>query len=317
MQILVTGPDGFLGTAVCSTLRDHGFFVRGAQWKAFPLTEGCESVVVGDINAQTDWSAALEQIDTVVHLAARVHVMDDPSADPLEAFRSVNVAGTQRLAQAAVSAGVKRFVFISSIKVNGEETAKGEAAFSETDEPAPVDPYGISKWEAEKVLRKIEAESDLEVVVLRPPLLYGPGVKANFLKLIQWVEKGIPLPLGGIENQRSLLGLTNFSDLILQCCIADQAAGHTFLVSDGDDVSSGELVKRIAKALGKPPRLVSIPESAIKLAGGIVGKSAQVQRLCSSLRINSSNVRSILNWQPPCTMGEEPSQVVVWFEITK
>jgi nucleoside-diphosphate-sugar epimerase len=306
-----------VGTAVCSTLQEHGVLVRGAQWKAVPLVEGCESVVVGDINAQTEWSAALEQVDVVVHLAARVHIMDDPSADPLEAFRSVNVEGTRRLAQAAASAGVKRFVFISSIKVNGEETAKGDAAFSEKDEPAPVDPYGISKWEAEKVLREIEAKSDLEVVVLRPPLLYGPGVKANFLKLIQWVDKGIPLPLGGIQNQRSLLGLTNFADLILQCCIADQAAGHTFLVSDGDDVSSGELVKRIAKALGKSPRLVSIPESAMKFAGGILGKSAQIQRLCSSLRIDSSNAQTTLHWQPPCTMDEELSCVTVWFKIAK
>lgn len=313
MKVLVTGPDGFVGNAVCSQLLAKGRQVRGAQWKAALLTESCESVIVGNIDSRTEWGLALENIDAVVHLAARVHIMDDTAEDPLKAFREVNVAGTRHLAEAAAKAGVKRFVFISSIKVNGESTS-GRSAYSEKDDPAPEDPYGISKYEAEIALREIEAESGMEVVILRPPLLYGPSVKANFLKLIQFVDKGIPLPLGGIHNKRSLLSLTNFSDLISQCIEAPAAGGKTFLVSDGDDVSSPELVCRIAKALGKSSRLLPLPENIMKLAGKLTGKSEQVQRLCSSLQIDSSNVRKTLDWQPPCTMEQELEMVAKWFE---
>ena len=339
-QILVTGPDGFVGSAVCSKLLIDGLQCRGAQWKSAPLSEGCESVVVGDINADTDWSTALEGIDAVVHLAARVHIMDDTAEDPLAAFREVNVEGTRRLAEEAAKAGVKRFVFISSIKVNGEETggrksacppkleerrrkvsdrgsedrAKNcSAAFSEGDTPNPEDPYGISKYEAEVALRKIEAETGMEVVILRPPLLYGPGVKANFLKLIQLVNKGIPLPLGRIRNKRSLLGLTNFADLISRCVTDDRAAGETFTACDGDDVSSGELVRRIAVALGKKSHLLPVPEGLMQLAGKLTGKGDHVQRLCSSLQIDSTHVRTILDWAPPFTMKQELEKIAFWY----
>lgn len=344
MKVLVTGPDGFVGSTVCTMLLAEGHRCRGAQWKAAPLSVGCESAVVGDINGSTDWKDALQGIDAVVHLAARVHIMDDTAEDPLAAFRAVNVEGTRRLAEEAAKAGVKRFVFISSIKVNGEATAGGGAsqcvssevrectnnstneltnfntnelppAFSERDMPSPEDPYGQSKYEAEVVLRQIEAKTGMEVVILRPPLLYGPGVKANFLKLIQIVDKGIPLPLGGIKNKRSLLGLTNFADLIATCVQDPRAAGQTFTVCDGVDVSSAELVRRIAKALGKKPRLLPIPEGLMKLAGKLTGKSAQVQRLCSSLQIDSSHVRNTLDWIPPCTMDEELSKVAEWYKL--
>ncbi len=325
-----------------------------------------EIVVVGNIDASTDWSEALKGMEAVVHLAARVHIMDDTAEDPLAAFREVNVDGTRRLAEEAAKAGVKRFVFISSIKVNGEETggmrsavegrksdvrgqwsevgrgrksgrgaevrgrrsedrAKNQelrtknltAAFSKRDTPNPEDPYGQSKWEAEVELRKIEASTGMQVVILRPPLLYGPGVKANFLKLIQLVDKGIPLPLGSIRNKRSLLSLTNFADLISRCVTDERAAGETFTVCDGDDLSTAELVKRIAKALGKKPHLLPVPEGVIKLAGKLTGKSAQVQRLCSSLQIDSSHVRKTLDWEPPCTMEQELERVSQWFKSPK
>lgn len=340
MKILVTGPDGFVGSAVCTKLISDDLHVRGALRtessvnRESVMVNGMESLVVGDIDAHTEWSTALDGIEAVVHLAARVHIMDDSAEDPLTAFREVNVAGTRRLAEEAAKAGVKRFVFVSSIKVNGEATeatsspvngestaspVNGESvivnctAFSECDTPAPQDPYGVSKMEAEQVLRKIEAETGMEVVILRPPLLYGPGVKANFLKLIQLADKGIPLPLGGIKNKRSLLSLTNFADLISRCVTDPRAAGETFTVCDGDDVSSAELVRRIAQALDKKPRLLPIPEGWMRLAGKLTGKSAQVDRLCGSLVIDSSHVCKTLDWQPPCTMQAELARVAAWY----
>jgi len=232
--VLITGPDGFVGTEVCGALLRRNHLVRGAQWKAGPIPSGCESVIVGDINGNTNWETALNDIDAIVHLAARVHVMNDRSDDPLSAFREVNVEGTRQLAECAAAAGVQHFLFISSIKVNGEST--NGRPFSEEDVPKREDPYGMSKWEAEQLLRQIEASTDMSVTILRPPLLYGPGVKANFLRLITLVDKGIPLPLGSIENRRSLLGLGNLADLI-GCCIEDPfAIGETFVVSDGQDL---------------------------------------------------------------------------------
>lgn len=311
-KVLVTGPDGFVGTAVCNKLVTNKTNVRGAQWQKAPLPPQCESVVVGDICADTDWSDALRNIDTVVHLAARVHIMNDTAGNPLAEFRKTNVDGTEALAKAAATAGVKRFVFISTIKVCGEQTNPG-CPFTEHN-LAPEDPYAISKKEAEDKLKNIAESSGMEFVILRPPLLYGPGVKANFLKLIQLVDKRIPLPLGGIKNKRSLLGLSNFANLISTCVTHPNAANQTFVVSDNDDVSTPELIKRIASALGKRPHLLPIPEWMMKAAGAAVGKSAQVHRLCSSLQIDSSYVRKKLDWQPPHTMTEELEKVAAWFK---
>lgn len=332
-KILVTGPDGFVGTALCRELLLQKYFVRGAQWCDTPLSAGCESVVVGDIGAETDWSDALSEVDAVVHLAARVHIIQDRVDDPLEEYRKVNVRGTQSFAEAAAKVGVRRFVFLSSVKVNGEFTEQGinksgnhlsngsttkeaispQNVFKESDQACPEDPYAISKWEAEQVLWKIKTRTDMDVTILRSPLIYGPGIKANFLKLIQLIDRGIPLPFGGIHNKRSLIGLTNLVDLI--CCSLKHpaAANKTFLVSDGDDVSTPELVQRIAQALGKNPRLLPIPEWMIKLGSRLTGKSAQVQRLCSSLLIDSSKVRQILAWTPSCTMDEELARVAKWY----
>jgi len=284
------------------------------------LQRGCKRFIVGDIGPETDWRDALEEVDEVIHLAARVHVMNDDPAESLEKFREVNVEGTRRLAECATAAGAKRFIFMSSIKVNGEETNtekrrdKNSANISkEEDDPHPVDAYGMSKWEAEKILREIETKSGMEVTILRSPLIYGPGVKANFLKLIQLVDKGIPLPFGRIQNRRSFLGLTNLVDLICCCLEHPAAAGETFMASDGEDVSTPELLNRIAYALEKPCRMLPIPKSVIMLGGALTGKSGQIKRLCGSLQIDSSKVRRVLSWSPPCTMTEELAKTIKWY----
>ncbi len=327
--ILVTGSDGFVGSQLCRELLQRGYAVLGTRWTGAEghaetgketyqqRTNGEEThhlhtISIRDIGPETDWASALVGIDAVVHLAARVHMIHDKAADPLAEFRRINVEGTRRLADAAAQAGIKRFVFLSSVKVNGAMTEKDEGPFTETDPPQPEDAYGLSKWEAEQVLREIEQRTGIEVVIIRPPLIYGPTVKANFLNLIQLIERGIPLPLGGIRNQRSFLSLTNLVALLCCCLEHSAAAGETFLVSDGDDVSTPELVRRIATALGKPARLLSVPEWLMRLGGTVTGKSEQVKRLCGSLQIDSSKVRRMLGWAPPASMAEELALVAAW-----
>ncbi|MCI5150491.1 MAG: NAD-dependent epimerase/dehydratase family protein, partial [Candidatus Electrothrix sp. MAN1_4] len=257
MKILLTGPTGFVGQSLTSFLNQQSFSVTAAVRRSTnTLPSSVQQITVGDLLPDTHWQPALNGVDTVVHLASRVHIMDDSAKDPLAVFRHVNVEGTVQLAKCAVQAEVRRFVFISSIKVNGEET--GHTAFTEQDIPAPHDPYAVSKWEAEQALRKIEAESGMEVVILRPPLIYGPSVKANFLNLVKLVDKGIPLPLGCVNNMRSLLGLSNMVTAITACITHEKAAGKTYLLSDGEDVSTSELVQHIATALDKKPRLLPI-----------------------------------------------------------
>lgn len=320
-MILVTGPEGFVGMQLCRELLRRGNSILGAKrgTKAYDLPH-FHTIDVGDIGPATDWTSALAGVDAVVHLAARVHMMQDTAADPLAEFRKVNVEGTRRLAEASAQAGVKRFVFLSSVKVNGESTdpsstciGRGERLFTEADAPQPEDAYSVSKWEAEKVLREIEQRTGIEVVIIRSPLIYGPGVKANFLKLIQLIEHGMPLPFGGIRNQRSLLSLTNLVELLCCCLEHPKVAGETFLMSDGDDVSTPELVRRIAQALGKPARLLPVPEWVMKLGGTMTGKSNQVKRLCSSLQVDSSKIRRVLGWAPPCSMAEELARVAAWY----
>lgn len=302
--ILVTGASGFVGQALCAELLRHGYFVRGAvrqdEGRA-ALQKGCAPVVVGAINAATDWVAALDGCDVVVHLAARVHVMDDKAVDPLAEFRETNTEGTLNLVRQAAQAGVKRFVFISSIKVNGEGR---DAAYLETDTPAPADAYAISKWEAEQGLQQIAADTGLEVVVLRPPLVYGPGVKANFLRLMQLVQKGWPLPLGAISNRRSLLYLGNFVDAIRLCVEHPAAAGQTFLLDDGEPVSTPELIRAVAYAMGRPARLLAVPVGVLELAGALLGQRAAVGRLAGSLYVDSSAIRSRLGWVVPYSLQQ-------------
>ncbi len=304
MKVLVTGANGFVGRALCGTLLRHGHWVRGALRQVgsgVPVLEGVEPVVVGSISAGTDWKVALDGCDVVVHLAARVHVMDDKARDPLAEFREVNAEGTLNLARQAAQAGVRRFIFISTIKVNGEGR---DAPYSETDVPAPEDAYAISKWEAEQGLHKIAQETGLEVVTLRPPLVYGPGVKANFQRLIQTVARGWPLPLGAIRNRRSLLYLGNFVDAIRVCAEHPEAAGQTFLLDDGEAVSTPELIRRLADALGCPARLLAVPVGALEMGGFLLGKRAAVTRLTRSLYVDGSAIRARLGWKPPHTLQQ-------------
>jgi nucleoside-diphosphate-sugar epimerase len=260
-------------------------------------------VAVGDIDQHTDWSAALKNQQVVVHTAARAHIMDDQAEEPLAAFREVNVAGTLNLARQAAGAGIRRFVFISSIKVNGEQTAPGSCFMAE-DSPAPEDPYGISKLEAEQGLQQIALETGMEVVIIRPPLVYGPGVKGNFASMIKLVEKGLPLPFGAIDNRRSLVGLDNLVDLIITCIDHPNAANQVFLVSDGEDLSTSGLLRRVAKAMGKPSRLISVPAGLLQLGATVLGKKAVGQRLLGSLQVDISATRERLDWTPPVSVDE-------------
>ena len=303
MKVLVTGASGFVGRALCAHLVTEGYVVIGAvrSMPGKPLP-GVEYRSVPDISVSGNWREALAGINAVVHCAARVHVMKEASVDPLAAFREVNVKGTACLAEQAVDRGVKRFIYISSIKVNGEITSG--YPFKADDTPAPEDPYGISKWEAEQVLREIAEKTGLEVVIIRPPLVYGPGVRANFLRLMQGIMSGVPLPLGAIDNRRSLVALDNLVDLIEACLNNPQAINQTFLVSDGDDLSTKALFQRTAVALGRPVRLIPVPVSLLWTMARLFGKSDFAQRLCGSLQVDISKTRHRLSWSPPISVDE-------------
>jgi UDP-glucose 4-epimerase len=256
-------------------------------------------VVVPDMDAQTDWHAALAACSAVVHLAARVHLMRDTAQDSLALYRATNTEATLNLARQAAQAGVRRFVFVSSIKVNGEGR---DTPYRETDAAAPEDAYAISKWEAEQGLQRIAQETGLEIVILRPPLVYGPGVKANFLRLMRMVQRGWPLPLGAIRNRRSLLYLGNFVDAIRLCVEHPAAAGQTFLLDDGQPVSTPQLVRAVARAMGRPARLLAVPVGVLERAGALLGRRKTVARLTGSHCVDSSAIRLRLGWKPPFSM---------------
>ena len=298
MRLLITGATGFVGRAVLGRLSAPGYQIIPAVRHAAGLPG---EIIVGDLSANIEWASALKGIDTVVHLAARVHIMCDKEHDPLNAFRKVNVLGTLRLAEQAAAAGVKRLVFLSSIKVNGEGSP---VPYCETDTPDPQNPYAISKWEAEQGLHDIAARTGLEVVILRPPLVYGPGVKANFRRLMNAVRKGIPLPFGSIDNRRSLLYLGNLVDAIRACIEHPAAANKTYLIADGEDVSTPDLVRRLAGAMNRPARLLAVPPALLSAAGTLLGKRDQVARLLGSLTVDSSAIRRDLGWTPPHTLDD-------------
>ena len=259
---------------------------------------------MGSLSSETDWTVALKSVKQIVHLAARVHVMSDQSADPLSEFRRVNVEGTANLARQAAAAGVRRFVFVSSIKVNGEFTQAG-CPFTADDDPAPKDPYGVSKHEAEQVLREIVADTGMEVVIIRPPLVYGPGVKANFESMMRWLARGVPLPLTAVtQNLRSLVALENLVDLIVTCLSHPAAANQTFLVSDCEDLSTAGLLRRMGAALGNPACLFYVPHSLLKLGAQVVNKPGIYQRLCGSLQLDVAKTRQLLGWTPPVSVDE-------------
>lgn len=308
-KILVTGAGGFVGQPFCEMLRN-------SEVDFLPVKrrngDGCFNACnVNEINASTDWRVALSGVNVVVHLAARVHVMNDKSSDPLAAFRAVNVDATLNLARQAVLSGVKRFVFVSSVKVNGEETTS--QPFTVFDAPAPLDPYGQSKLEAEIALRELSHVSGLEVVIVRPPLIYGPGVRANFLKLLQLVKSGVPLPLGAIHNRRSMVALDNIVDFLFTCTKHPAAAGQTFLVSDNNDVSISELLRMLAGAMGKRSMLIPVPAGIISGTSALFGQSAMTSRLLCSLQVDIGHTKSTLGWQPVVGMRESINKTVAHF----
>lgn len=298
MKVLVSGANGFVGCALCKSLSLRGYTAIPAVRVASGFTG---ELVIGNIDGATDWTIALAACNAVVHLAARVHVMGDVAADALAQCRPTNTDATLNLARQAAQAGVKRFVFISSIKVNGEGR---NAPYRESDVPLPQDAYAISKWEAEQGLADIAKQTGLEVVVLRPPLIYGPGVGANFLRLMQLVERGWPMPFGAIRNRRSLLYLGNFTDAIRLCIEHPAAAGQTFLLDDGQAVSTPELIRALARAMARPARLLAVPVGLLEAAGSLAGMRSAVAKLTNSLFVDSSLIRSHLAWVPPHTLQQ-------------
>ena len=368
---LVTGAGGFVGHPLCKELFQRGYRVRGAMRSQGQLSAAGETVTVGDIDASTKWGDALRGVDTVIHLAARVHVMKDRAADPLTEFLKVNLYGTSNLARQAADAGVKRLVFVSSVKVNGESTApvstlssdpltpgtlfhgtlssdtlspnpsplkgegkneqagegKGDRAgggkndeasevkvmFAETDEPDPQDPYAISKMQSEQVLQKIAKETGLEAVIVRPPLVYGPGVKGNLLRLLDAIDKGIPLPLAGANNLRSMVYVGNLVDALIACATNPAAAGQTYLVSDGEDISTAMLVEKISRLLGRNNRMFYLPPGLLRAAAKMLGRAEQTDRLFGALRVNDQKLRGELGWKPPYTMEQGLRATADWY----
>ena len=316
MRVLVTGANGFIGSAVCAELRKRGLPFRAAVRSADSGMQDAEVVVVGGIDGKTDWTAALRDVDVVIHLAARVHVMHETTGDPLQEFLRVNLHGTENLARQAARAGVRRLVYASSVKVNGERTL-GTQAYTEADAPAREDPYGISKLEAELALHRVARDTGMEIVIVRPPLVYGPGVKGNFISLLSVIARGVPLPLASVRNARSMLYVGNLVDALIVCAQHPAAAGQVYLVRDGEDVSTAVLVGRVALALGRKSRAFLFPPGWLRLAASLLGRSEQMDRLLGSLRVDDSKLRSELGWKPPYTMDQGLHATASWYFLQR
>ncbi len=311
--VLVTGANGFVGRALCAELLKRKYSVRSvvrasSSWNG----DACEIVRVSGIDRATEWADAMKGIETVIHLAARMHVMSDTAADPLAEFRHVNTAGTKHLARCAAANGVRRMVYVSSIKVNGKAT-HGDRKYTETDAPAPQDSYGASKLEAEQALLRVAGETGLEVVIVRPPLIYGPGVKGNFAQMLGAVAKGAPLPFASAHNRRSLIYVGNLVDALIACATHPAAAGQTYLVCDGEDISTPDLLRRLAAAMNVPARLFRCPPALLQLAGKLAGKSQKLERLLGSLQVDGGKIRRDLNWTPPCSLQQGLQATAEWY----
>ena len=312
-SVVITGASGFIGHAMCRELQAQGQVVRGTTRTASG-EQGFPAFAVGNIGPDTDWSAPLAGCESVIHLAARVHVMRGGAGDAEGDFNLVNVQGSENLARQAARAGVRRFLFLSSVKVNGETSAG--RGLVESDPAAPVDSYGVSKAQAEERLKAVAAETGMEVVIVRPPLVYGPGVKANFLKLLRIVDAGVPLPFSSIDNRRSLVYVGNLTHALLVCLTHPAAAGRTFFVSDDHDISSPQLVREIAAALGKRPQLFPFPPVLLGGIGLLTGRSEQIARLTGSLQVDVSSIKSTLGWRPPFSLQQGLAETASWYRAT-
>jgi nucleoside-diphosphate-sugar epimerase len=308
-RVLVTGANGFVGRSLCVELLKRGFEVRGAIRSR--VVPSVTTFVVGEVGADTDWRAALDGVGTIIHLAARAHVLRDRAIDPLTEFCRVNLAGSVCIARQAVSAGVRRLIYISSIGVNGAETF--DRPFTADDAVQPHSAYAISKHRAELALRRIADESALEVVIIRPPLVYGPDAPGNFGQLVRYLLRGVPLPLGAVHNRRSFVAVDNLVDLIAICIRHPMAANSVFLVSDGEDISTTQLLRRLGHALHRPARLLPVPAALLRLAAAAIGKQELAQRLCGSLQVDIVRTREVLDWSPPTTLDDALARTADWY----